>query len=100
MQGRRWQNLADTPRYIDLALADQATEVPGEELGEEERRTERFGLELRTARGLAASLVRPASQRMLATLESEGLLRVDQGRIVLTRAGKPLVDSIAVALLE
>lgn len=100
VQGRRWQNLADTQRYIDLALADQATEVPGEELGEEERRTERFGLELRTARGLAASLVRPASQRMLATLESEGLLRIDQGRIVLTRAGKPLVDSIAVALLE
>ncbi|HYF34358.1 MAG TPA: radical SAM family heme chaperone HemW [Prosthecobacter sp.] len=97
--GLRWQNVADTARYIDLVSVGQSASLPGEQLTPDQRRTERFGLELRTARGLPAPLVQPASQAMLETLEREGLLRVEEGHIRLTRAGKPLVDSVAVALM-
>lgn len=99
LDGRRWQNIADTEIYMQRVAAGEDTAVPGEELDAEARRTERFGLELRTARGLPADLVLPDQQRMLETLRDEGLLIVEQGSIRLTREGKPLVDSIAVALM-
>ncbi|MBB5040043.1 radical SAM family heme chaperone HemW [Prosthecobacter dejongeii] len=97
--GQRWQNIPDTARYMELIQAGQGTAQPGEELTEDRRRTERFGLELRTIRGLPTELVQPEQERMLATLENEGLLILKNGHIILTREGKPLVDSIAVALM-
>lgn len=97
--GYRWQNVADTARYIELACAGLSAAVPGEQLTEEQRRTERFGLELRTKRGLPLALVQPGSRKMVDTLEREGLLRVEDGQIQLTREGKPLVDAVAVALM-
>lgn len=97
--GRRWQNVADTAAYMERAQTGRSTAEPGEELDADARRTERFGLELRTAKGLPSELVQPDQQRMLRTLEEEGLLSVAEGRIILTRQGKPLVDSIAVALM-
>ncbi|WP_166647469.1 radical SAM family heme chaperone HemW [Prosthecobacter fusiformis] len=97
--GQRWQNIPDTARYMELSLAGLPTAQPGEELTEDRRRTERFGLELRTLRGLPQDLVLPDQRRMLQTLAEEGLLNVEKGHIILTRQGKPLVDSIAVALM-
>jgi oxygen-independent coproporphyrinogen-3 oxidase len=95
----RWQNIPNTTAYMQLIQSGQPTAQPGEELTGDRRRTERFGLELRTIRGLPASLIQPEQQRMLSTLESEGLLTLRGGHIILTRHGKPLVDSIAVALM-
>lgn len=96
---QRWQNVADTARYMELIQAGQGTAQPGEELTEDSRRTERFGLELRTVKGLPVDLIQPEQKKMLKTLEEEGLLQVANERIILTREGKPLVDSIAVALM-
>jgi oxygen-independent coproporphyrinogen-3 oxidase len=97
--GKRWHNVKDTPRYMALALAGDDTAVEVEELTPENRRTERFGLELRTARGLPLDLVAPDSRRMLDTLRDQGLLNFDDQFVRLTRSGKPLVDPIAVALM-
>jgi oxygen-independent coproporphyrinogen-3 oxidase len=97
--GKRWHNVKDTPRYMALALAGDDTAVEVEELTPENRRTERFGLELRTARGLPLDLVEPDSRRMLDTLRDQGLLNFDDQFVRLTRSGKPLVDPIAVALM-
>lgn len=97
--GQRWQNIADTTRYMELIQAGQGTAQPSEDLTEDRRRTERFGLELRTVRGLPVALIQPDQQRMLQTLTEEGLLKVESGHIILTRLGKPLVDPIAVALM-
>jgi oxygen-independent coproporphyrinogen-3 oxidase len=97
--GRRWQTVPDTTNYIRMIEAGEGTAQPAEELTEDQRRTERFGLELRTRRGLPAGQVRAAEQQLLKVLESEGLLKVEDGFIRLTREGKPLVDSVAVALL-
>lgn len=97
--GHRWQNIADTTRYIELLQGGQSAAQPGEELTPDQRRTERFGLELRTARGLPQSLVRETEQRMIRVLAEEGILQVQDDHIRLTRDGKPLVDSVAVALM-
>jgi len=97
--GKRWHNVKDTPHYMALALAGDDTAVEVEELTPENRRTERFGLELRTARGLPLDLVAPDSRRMLDTLRDQGLLSFDDQFVRLTRSGKPLVDPIAVALM-
>lgn len=96
---KRWKNVANTDRYIALALAGENTATDVEQLTPEQRRTERFGLELRTSRGLPLDLVAPESRRMLETLRDQGLLAIDDHFVRLTRAGKPLVDPIAVALM-
>jgi oxygen-independent coproporphyrinogen-3 oxidase len=97
--GKRWHNIKDTPRYMAMTLAGEVTATEIEELTPEQRRTERFGLELRTARGVPLALITPESRKMLDTLRDQGLLIYDEGHVRLTRAGKPLVDPVAVALM-
>jgi len=99
MAGRRWKNLPDTDRYIALTLAGESTVTDMEELTAEDRRTERFGLELRTGLGLPLDLITSDQRRMLDTLRDQGLLEYDEAFVRLTRTGKPLVDPIAVALM-
>lgn len=97
---RRWQNVTDTSRYI-AAMCDGAPAIQSEEeITPGKRRIERFGLELRTSRGLPVSLIDAGKGKMLRSLADEGLLRVEDDRVCLTRAGRPLVDAIAVALME
>ncbi len=99
LEGRRWKNVPDTDRYIALTLAGDNTATDVEVLNDENRRTERFGLELRTKRGLPLDLIAPDQRRMLDTLRDQGLLGYDEAFVSLTRTGKPLVDPIAVALM-
>ncbi len=99
VDGKRWHNVKDTPCYVEMTLAGEDTAVDVEELTPENRRTERFGLELRTARGLPLDLITAESRKMLETLREQGLLDFDEQFVRLTRSGKPLVDPIAVALM-
>ncbi len=99
VNGRRWHNVKDTSRYMAMTLAGEDTVTDVEELTPGNRRTERFGLELRTARGLPVGLITPDSRKMLETLCDQGLLAFDDQFVRLTRAGKSLVDPIAVALM-
>ena len=100
IDGKRWHNVKDTPRYMAMTLAGEDTATEIEELTPDQRRTERFGLELRTARGIPLILINPESRKMLDTLRDQGLLSYDDTHVRLTRSGKPLVDPIAVALME
>ena len=97
--GQRWQNVRDTARYIESLQTGTLPAMDLEQLTPEQRRTERFGLELRTLQGLPMDLVDAAQHPLLQQLARDGLLRLEDGHIRLDRAGKPLVDSIAVALL-
>jgi oxygen-independent coproporphyrinogen III oxidase len=99
VQGKRWQNTPDTERYMRQVEENESTICSEEEITDEKRLIERFGLELRTARGLPQSLVNPAQTQMLDSLARDGLLQIDHGQIILTRQGKALVDPIAVALM-
>jgi oxygen-independent coproporphyrinogen III oxidase len=98
-KGRRWQNVPDTSQYLNLLHAGRSAGDEGEWLTADQKRTERFGLELRTAHGLPLALIHESELRMLNILAEEGLLVVQDSHIRLTRAGKPLVDSVAVALM-
>jgi oxygen-independent coproporphyrinogen-3 oxidase len=91
--------MPDTLRYIAMMQAGEPTMTDVEVLTPEQRRTERFGLELRMARGLPLDLINAESRQMLETLREQGLLKFDEQFVRLTRAGKPLVDPIAVALM-
>lgn len=99
IDGRRWQNVPDTDQYMQRVREGASAALTPELLTLEQRRTERFGLELRTTRGLPLDLVLPAGQRMVDVLQHEGLLEIEADQVRLTRAGKPLVDAIAVALM-
>lgn len=96
---RRWQNVTDTARYIAAMKTGEPLIQSEEEITPDKRLIERFGLELRTARGLPTELIAAPQTRLLESLAADGLLRIDEGMIRLTREGKPLVDAIAVALL-
>lgn len=96
---RRWQNLCDTQGYMKAASEGRGLAAHHEQLTPEKRRIERFGLELRTARGLPEELVLGEGREMLPPLAEAGLIIHEKGFIKLTRQGKPLVDEIAVRLL-
>ena len=97
--GRRWQNVCDTRRYMQAASEGGEVAANHEIITAEKRRIERFGLELRTARGLPVDMVIGEGRAMLAPLVEEGLIVVGKGFVSLTREGKPLVDEIALRLL-
>jgi oxygen-independent coproporphyrinogen III oxidase len=99
VDSRRWQNVRDTPSYIHRLQAGELPATDHEDLTPEQRRTERFGLELRTLRGLPRDLVQPAQTPLLHQFIHDGLVELEASHIRLTRIGKPLADSIAVALL-
>jgi hypothetical protein len=64
------------------------------------RRIERIVLGLRTSAGIALSLLGPDACEQAATLEVEGLARIEGGRLVLVGRGRALVDPIAAELIE
>ena len=97
---RRWKNVSDTGAYLAAMMAEGAPAIDSaEDITPEKRRIERFGLELRTTHGLPLTLIGAGQAKLLDSLITDGLVCVRDDRAVLTRAGKPLVDAIAVALL-
>lgn len=101
---RRWTNLADTAAYVAAVESGAAFDTEIETLGTEQKRTEAIALQLRTSHGLQASWLQnqgenEADPAPLQALIEEGLVTWNDGRLVLTDRGKPLVDSIAVYLL-
>lgn len=98
-QRTRWKNAPDTASYVRAIEEGRVPQVETEHLTEEQWLIERIALELRTAEGLPRSRVAPSLQLHLDHLIQEGLMMEKDGRLILTHAGKPLVDRIAEALL-
>ena len=95
---RRWKIVPDTREYTRLALAGEDLAAEEETLTPEDQRCERIALGLRTDTGIAHDLVGGEAEA-LGRLMNENLVEQRAGRIVLTRAGKPLVDEIAALLV-
>jgi oxygen-independent coproporphyrinogen III oxidase len=92
---RRWKNVADTPRYVDAIRRGQPLTDPAadEILTEAQWACERIALELRTTRGVAREfLPEPAK---LEALLADGLAEVRGERLILTKKGLFVVDSVA-----
>jgi oxygen-independent coproporphyrinogen III oxidase len=97
--GVRWQNVCDTRAYIERMQQGAEVVAQTETITPEKRRIERFGLELRTAKGLPVDLIIGQGRQMLDSLVAEGLVRLESDAVRLSREGKPLVDEIAVGLM-
>jgi oxygen-independent coproporphyrinogen-3 oxidase len=96
---QRWQNINDTAAYILHSTNPDLRRTEIESLTASALRTERFGIALRTREGLPLHQIYPQEQKILQALIHDQLIIQKSQNIILTQLGKPLVDSIAVALL-
>jgi oxygen-independent coproporphyrinogen-3 oxidase len=96
--GRRWRNRPHTALYTQLAGAGTALETDVEELTQEQRRTERLALLLRTRRGIDRQWL-VGQESGMAELVRAGLARQVEDRLVLTARGRLVADGAALHLL-
>jgi oxygen-independent coproporphyrinogen-3 oxidase len=90
----RRQNVADTATYCDRILSGKSAASFTEPLSAETRLAETLAFSLRTDRGIAREQVLPW-QEEVERLTSDGFLRRQGERWLLTRKGKLVADSIA-----
>jgi putative oxygen-independent coproporphyrinogen III oxidase len=95
---QRLQNVSDYRQYIDRVFSGQSPRATSENLTNEMKRTERIALSLRTRDGVSASELQAFAQQTSEFI-GLGLVRQSDERIVLTRKGKTLADSVAEAFL-
>ena len=96
--GRRWQNVANAEEYSHRILSGESAIVFEESLDDETRRGERIAFALRTDRGVPRRLLE-AWPTEVAEFEALGFLGSAEDRVVLTRRGKLLADSVAEAFV-
>jgi oxygen-independent coproporphyrinogen III oxidase len=95
---RRWQNFADSAAYIARINAGQSTISFEENLTLRTRTGETLAFALRTAGGIPVQAAEPWSAE-LGELSALGLLESRDGRLILTRRGKLMADSVAEAFV-
>lgn len=92
----RSQNVSDTDRYVRMIRSIGHASVDSEALDDEALRIERLALMLRTTRGAPINGLDP---KKLDALASEGLAKIRNDRLVLSRKGSALVDAIVSELI-
>ncbi|MEM1441609.1 MAG: radical SAM family heme chaperone HemW, partial [Verrucomicrobiota bacterium] len=97
LDNERSTTLADTAAYVKAAMGGLDTRTEIETLTAEDKRLERIALQLRTREGLPLDFL--PEPNPVAPLIEEGLVRVENGSLQLTRDGKALADSVAAALV-
>ncbi|GAA3617359.1 radical SAM family heme chaperone HemW [Marihabitans asiaticum] len=101
--GTRWWNVKH-PRTWSQRLADGASPAAArEQLTDEQRHAEEVLLRIRLAEGLPTDRVGPAGRQAVAGLIADQLVDGREalgGRLVLTRRGRLLADTVVRALLE
>ena len=96
--GRRWQNVPDSAAYTDHMLAGESAISFEEQLSPSTKLGEKIAFSLRTNRGVSRGELDPW-QKEVAEFHALGLLHTDADRVVLTRKGKLLADSVAEAFV-
>jgi oxygen-independent coproporphyrinogen-3 oxidase len=94
----RWQNIPDTAEYTRRILANESPASFEETLTATQRQGEILAFALRTRRGVARGELEPWKAAVLE-FEALGLLTALDDRMVLTRRGKMLADSVAEAFV-
>ncbi|WP_205695524.1 radical SAM family heme chaperone HemW [Conexibacter sp. SYSU D00693] len=98
VDGVRWWNAKHPTAWAERVTAGEVPAAGREVLTARERRTERLLLEVRLAEGLDAALLGPHGSRAAQRLADDGLVVVRDGRVVLTRRGRRLADTVTLAL--
>ena len=91
---RRWQNIADSGLYTSRMLGGAGVVSFEEQLSPQIRKGELMAFGLRTDRGIAAEAAEPWHAE-LEEMRGLGLIEARDGKILLTRQGKMLADSVA-----
>ena len=99
IHGIREKNVPDTAAYIRQVNSIGHAIHETEALTPAQRHIELIALGLRTSRGIPLDLLDCASLERAKNLAAENLLHVGEGRLRLTRLGRPLVDPIAAELI-
>jgi putative oxygen-independent coproporphyrinogen III oxidase len=95
--GRRWWNVRPPQQYMEMVTTGEIPEGGSEVLTEEERRTERLLLRLRTADGVPIEWVNAPSA---ATLIAAGLAQRRNAHLALTDRGMILANDVILALSD
>ena len=95
---RRWQNVCDYRAYADRILAGETASTGDEILTPQMKRAEAIALSLRTRAGVLAEWIN-AWPNEIDEFVALGLMRQQDQRYVLTRAGSLLADSVAEAFV-
>jgi putative oxygen-independent coproporphyrinogen III oxidase len=91
--GRRWWNLRTPDRYIEAVRSGATVEASSETLDADTRRFEALQLAVRTRDGVQRAAF---SEETLTLLEGMVVVHpTDQGRVVLTRAGRLMANDIS-----
>ncbi len=101
--GTRWWNVRHPAAYATRIGAGISPGQAREVLAEPERQLERVMLLLRLAEGCPLAVLSPAGRAGAATVVAEGLASVQayrRGRIVLTRRGRLLADTVTRMLTD
>ncbi len=102
LAGRRWWNVRHVDRYLAALAEGRSPEAGHEQLDAEQRRLERLQLELRTARGVPASVLELDGLGDLGAAGVWGdrppLLETVGDRAVLTPHGRLLANEVALRL--
>ncbi|WP_317493901.1 radical SAM family heme chaperone HemW [Haloechinothrix sp. LS1_15] len=102
VDGVRWWNVKHPARYVEMLAAGALPADDGELLTDEDRRTERVMLRLRTAAGLPLELLDGDGLGAAHQAAGDGLLDEEAlrgGAAVLTRRGRLLADGVVRRLL-
>jgi len=94
----RWQNVEDTALYCDRVLNGESAAGFREVVNPETRKAEAIAFGLRTNRGVARDMLHPWESTVREYLE-EGFFAPNGDRIVLTRKGKLVADTLAAAFV-
>jgi oxygen-independent coproporphyrinogen-3 oxidase len=92
----RWQNLANHNEYVRRLFANESPVASIEKLTPAMKRTEHIALGLRTREGIVTDTI---DRDRAEDLIRAGLLLHEADRLILTRSGELLADSVAEELL-
>ena len=100
VNGKRWRNVPDTKKYIDVLATNNinSLETELETIDDSSFRIERIALQLRTSDGLNLHYIKNNLDKA-KELESDGLILISNETIRLTTQGKMLADSVASHLI-
>ncbi|HWB59785.1 MAG TPA: radical SAM family heme chaperone HemW, partial [Chthoniobacteraceae bacterium] len=90
----RWQNIADTAAYTGKVLAGESPVSLDETVKPSTRTGERIAFSLRTIHGVPDAMLEPWRTEV-EEFRKLGFLEHDGGKVLLTRKGKLMADSVA-----
>jgi oxygen-independent coproporphyrinogen-3 oxidase len=98
--GVRWWNVKHPTAYAARVEADLSPGAGREVLSDEDRRVERILLELRLKQGLPVGVLHERGHAAAARHAADGLVTIDDDRVVLTTRGRLLADAVVRDLVD